>query len=66
MTPQDLQLTRRLQLAGGLISVGLLVEAASLYVLKALSFLAFAGIGGGLVAAGVGVFLYSVATEPPA
>lgn len=64
MTDQDAQLSRRLKVAGGLISAGLLVEAASLYWLQALSFLAFAGVGTGLVAIGVALFLYSVAAEP--
>ncbi len=63
MTEQEFQLARRLRIAGGLISVGLVVEAASLYALKALSFLAFAGVGAVLVALGVGVFLYSVAAD---
>ncbi len=63
MTQPEAQLTRRLRWAGSLISLGLLVEAGSLYALKALSFLAFAGIGGGLVAAGVGLFLYTVSAE---
>lgn len=53
-------LSRRLRRAAALIIAGLAVEAASLYSLKALSFIAFAGGGAFLVAAGVVLYLFAV------
>ena len=63
MTEPEAQLSRRLKGAAVLISVGLAVEAGSMYALKALSFLAFAGVGATLVGVGVALFLYTVVAE---
>ena len=60
--PADV-LVRRLRVSGILISVGLAVEAATLYSMKALSFIAFAGGGLLLVAAGVLIFLYAIVSR---
>jgi len=57
--PSDV-LSRRLRVSGTLISIGLAIEAATLFSLKALSFIAFAGGGAMLVLVGVLLFLYAV------
>jgi hypothetical protein len=54
------RMTRYLRISGVLIILGLLVEALSLIRIHPLSFLAFMFIGGGLLAAGVVTFLYSL------
>lgn len=61
-------LERRLQLAGILIILGLLVEAVSLPGIRPIAFLVFVGVGGLLLGAGVLLYLYSLvrtgAAEP--
>jgi hypothetical protein len=54
------RMTRRLRVSGVLIILGLLVEALSLIRTHPLSFLGFMFIGGGLLAAGVLIYLYSL------
>jgi hypothetical protein len=51
---------RAMQSSGVLILVGLLTEIVTLVWEKPLAFLVFAGIGGGLVIAGILVYLYSL------
>lgn len=56
------RLERRLQLAGILIILSLLVEVFSLLWNRPLAFLAYIGAGGFLLGAGVLVYLYSLVT----
>jgi hypothetical protein len=56
------KLTRRLQLAGLLVSLGLIVEAVTLLWSHPTAFLVFLLVGGLLVAAGVLLYLFSIAT----
>jgi predicted membrane channel-forming protein YqfA (hemolysin III family) len=58
-TPEQ-RMARRLRVSGVLIILGLLVEALSLIRIHPLSFLAFMFIGGGLLIAGVVIYLYSL------
>jgi len=60
MNAPEQRMTRYLRISGVLIILGLLVEALSLIRIHPLSFLAFMFIGGGLLAAGVVTFLYSL------
>ena len=57
---------RRLKLAGLLVSLGLLIEATTLFWAHPTAFLAFLLLGGVLVAAGVVLYLLSIATFPSA
>jgi hypothetical protein len=61
-------LERRLQAAGVLIILGLLIEAFSLPGIRPVAFLVFVGVGGVLLGAGVLLYLYSLvhmgAAEP--
>ena len=56
-------LTRRLRLSGLLIGTGLAIQAGTLYSMKALSFIAFAGGGVLLVGVGVLLFLYAIVSR---
>ena len=58
-------LERRLQLAGVLIILGLLVEAISLPGIRPVAFLVFVGVGGLLLGAGVLLYLYSLVHVVP-
>jgi hypothetical protein len=53
-------LERQLQFSSVLIILGLLVEAVCLYWKGPLAFLAFLGLGGLLLFAGIAVYLYSL------
>jgi len=53
----------KLNLAGCLIMLGLLIEATTLYWSRPLSFLGFIGIGGFLVTAGIALYLLSIVNE---
>lgn len=53
---------RRLRISGILIALGLLVEGLSLIRIHPLAFLAFMFIGGALLIAGIGIYLYSIAS----
>jgi len=56
------KMDRRLRISGILIVLGLLVEALSLVRIHPLAFLAFMVIGGALLIAGIGIYLYSIAS----
>ena len=51
---------RRLQIAGIIIILGLLVEASSLLGRGAVAFLVFVGIGGTLLALGIAAYLLAL------
>lgn len=53
-------LRRRLRLAGSLISLGVLVEIASLSWTHPLSLAVFVSIGGALIGGGILIFLYTL------
>ncbi len=55
-------LIRRLRLAGLLVSLGLIVEAVTLFWSHPTAFLVFLGLGGLLVGAGVLLYLFAIAT----
>jgi len=55
---------RRLRVSGILITLGLLVEALSFIRVHPLAFLGFMFIGGGLLAIGIAVYLYSLVSVP--
>lgn len=63
MTDADPRLVRRLRLAGLLVSLGLLIEAVTLYWRHPTAFLVFMFLGGSLVAVGVVLYLLSIATH---
>ena len=56
---------RRLRLSGTLTILGLLVEAVSLVRVHPLYFLSFMFVGGGLLAAGIAIYLYALVAAPP-
>jgi len=58
---------RRLRISALLIALGLLVEGLSLIRIHPLAFLSFMFIGGGLLVAGIAIYLYSVVSisSPP-
>lgn len=56
----DAFISKRLRLAGTLIILGLVVEGASLMWNHPLSFLAFIGVGGLLLFAGVVIYLIAL------
>ena len=58
------QMERRRRISGILIALGLLVEATSLIRVHPLAFLGFIFIGGGLLAVGMAIYLYSLASVP--
>jgi uncharacterized membrane protein YczE len=60
----DPRLHRRLRLAGILVALGLLVEAATMFWPHPTAFLVFLGLGALLVAAGVLLYLFAVVASP--
>lgn len=64
VTAADPRLARRLQLSGLLVSLGLLIEAATLFWAHPTAFLVFLGLGGLLVGAGVLLYLFAVVSGP--
>ena len=66
MMDTDPRLVRRLRLAGLLLALGLLIEAATLYWPHPTAFLVFLFLGGVLIAAGVVLYLFTIATYPAA
>jgi predicted membrane channel-forming protein YqfA (hemolysin III family) len=62
MMDTDPRLVRRLRLAGLLLSLGLLIEAATLFWSHPTAFLVFLLLGGVLVAAGMVLYLVAIAT----
>jgi hypothetical protein len=61
------RIERWLRIAGVLIVLGLLVEALSLIRIHPLAFLGFMFVGGGLLVAGIAIYLYSILStaSPP-
>jgi hypothetical protein len=61
------KMDRWLRISGILILLGLLVEALSLIRIHPLAFLGFMFVGGGLLVAGIAIYLYSLVsvTSPP-
>jgi hypothetical protein len=57
-------LLRRLRLSGLLVALGLIIEAVTLLWSHPTAFLAFLFLGGLPVAAGVLLYLFSIATYP--
>ncbi|HKI01129.1 MAG TPA: hypothetical protein VKK31_04045 [Thermoanaerobaculia bacterium] len=57
-------LARLLRLSGLLVGLGLIVEALTLLWSHPTAFLVFLLLGGSLVAAGVLLYLYAIATYP--
>lgn len=57
---------QRLRLAALCVGVGLAIEIATLGWAHPTAFLAFAGLGGGLVALGVGIYLWTILKASPA
>lgn len=57
-------LARRLKLAGLLVGLGLLIEAATLFWSHPTAFLVFLLLGGLLVASGVLLYLFTIAAHP--
>ena len=64
MLIQANHINARLRLAGGLIALGLLVQALSLLWNHPLSFVAFVSLGGLLVAAGIVLYLFALVKHP--
>ena len=60
----DPRLARRLRLAGLLLGLGLLIEAATLFWPHPTAFLVFLLLGGVLVATGIVLYLFTIATYP--
>lgn len=66
MLTQANPINARLRLAGGLIALGLLVQALSLLWNHPLSFVAFVSVGGLLVAGGIVLYLFVLVSIPSA
>ena len=64
MMEADPRLSRRLRFAGLLLGWGLLIEAATLFWPHPTAFLVFLLLGGLLVAAGVLLYLFTIASYP--
>lgn len=62
----DSKLTRRLQVSGLLVGLGLAIEALTMAWSHPTAFLVFLFVGGTLVGAGVLLFLYAIVTHPAA
>ena len=56
----------RIRISGSLVLLGLFVEAISLLWSHPTAFLLFAFVGGGLIAFGVMIYLYSLVSLPAA
>jgi hypothetical protein len=66
MLTQANPINARLRLSGGLIALGLLVQALSLLWNHPLSFIAFVSLGGLLVAGGIVLYLFALVSIPSA
>ena len=66
MLTQTNHTNARLRLSGGLITLGLLVQALSLLWNHPLSFIAFIALGGLLVAGGILLYLFILVNIPSA
>ena len=62
-TPEE-YIVRKLKLAGILISAGLTAQGLSLVWNHPLSFVAFLGVGGALLMAGIVVYLIALVSNP--
>jgi hypothetical protein len=60
MQTQANSINKRLRLSGGLIALGLLVQALSLLWNHPLSFIAFVSLGGFFLLAGILVYLFTL------
>ena len=58
--PSEIQIEKRLQIAGTLLIAGLLIEAVCMLWKSPLAFILFAAIGGLLLGVGVVVYLVSL------
>jgi hypothetical protein len=58
-------ITRRLQVSGTFLVIGLLIEAICLFSAKPIAFVLFVAIGGVFLFAGVTVYLFSLVSTPP-
>jgi hypothetical protein len=54
----------RLQIAGSLLIIGLVIEAICLFSAKPIAFVLFVAIGGLFLFAGVTVYLFSIVSTP--
>lgn len=59
----ETKLHRRLRLSGLLLAVGLVIQILTLYWSHPTAFLAFLGLGGALVAAGLGTYAWAVVSR---
>jgi hypothetical protein len=66
MTARANPVERRIQIAGIILIVGLLIEALCLVWARPISFVIFVAVGGLFLLAGVVVFLFSLVSAPPA
>jgi hypothetical protein len=57
-------ITRRLQISGTFLVIGLLIEAICLFSEKPIAFVLFVAIGGVFLFAGVTVYLFSLVSTP--
>jgi len=57
-------MAKKLRLAGALVIAGLVVEGVTLWWNHPLSFIAFIGLGGFLMAAGIVIYLFALVTPP--
>jgi hypothetical protein len=64
MLTQADPINKKLRVSGGLISLGLLVQALSLLWNHPLSFIAFVSVGALLVAGGIGLYLFTLVNIP--
>lgn len=58
-------ITKRLQISGTLLVIGLLAEAICLFSEKPIAFVLFVAIGGLFLFAGVTVYLFSLVSTSP-
>jgi hypothetical protein len=58
-------ITKRLQISGTLLVIGLLTEAICLFSEKPIAFVLFVAIGGLFLFAGVTVYLFSLVSTSP-
>jgi hypothetical protein len=63
MTLSGDSVERRLQIAGSLLILGLLIEAICLLYVQPISFVIFVAVGGLLLFAGVGIYLFALVSK---
>jgi hypothetical protein len=64
MTASANSMEKRIQIAGIVVIVGLIIEALCLLWARPISFVIFVAVGGLFLFAGVVVFLFSLASPP--